>query len=206
MNINELIKLDVPVVLASASPRRKHLLSLLNINFKVETADINEDSESDIPPEAYCLNLAFAKAEKVAKKQKEESLVIGADTIVVLDEHIINKPKDKEDAFKILQLLSNNTHKVYTGIAIINSATKEWITNYQVTDVTFRKLSDDEIWAYIESGSPMDKAGAYGIQDDFGAIFVSNISGCYYNIVGLPLEMLYSTLLKFLSRKDEEIV
>lgn len=200
MNIKELINLKFPVILASASPRRRHLLSLLNIDFKAETADIDEESDIHIPPEAYCLNLAFAKAEKVAKKQKEESLVIGADTIVVLDEHIINKPKDKDEAFKILQLLSNNTHKVYTGIAIINSATKEWITNYQVTDVTFRKLSDEEIWAYIDSGSPMDKAGAYGIQDDFGAIFVSNISGCYYNIVGLPLEMLYSTLLKFLSR------
>jgi len=200
MNIKELINLNIPLILASASPRRKHLLSLLNIDFKVETADIDEDSENDIPPEAYCLNLAFAKAEKVAKRQNLESLVIGCDTIVVLDEHIINKPKDKDDAFRILRMLSNNTHKVYTGIAIINSATKEWITNYQVTDVTFRKLTDVEIWAYIESGSPMDKAGAYGIQDDFGAIFVSNISGCYYNIVGLPLEMLYSTLLKFISK------
>ncbi len=200
MNIKELINLDIPVCLASASPRRKHLLGLLNIDFTIETADIDEDSISDIPPEAYCLSLAFAKAEKVAKRQKQKTLVIGADTIVVLDEHIINKPKDKDDAFRILKLLSNNTHKVYTGIAIINSASKEWITNYQVTDVTFRKLTDDEILAYIESGSPMDKAGAYGIQDDFGAIFVNNISGCYYNIVGLPLEMLYSTLLKFITK------
>lgn len=200
MNIKDLIKLEIPLVLASASPRRKHLLSLLNLEFKVEHADIDEDTETNIPPEAYCLNLAFSKAEKVAKNQKQESLIIGADTIVVLDEEIINKPKDEDDAFKILSKLSNNTHKVYTGIAIINSLTKEWITNYQITEVSFRKLTDDEIWAYIESGSPMDKAGAYGIQDDFGAIFVSNISGCYYNIVGLPLEMLYSTLNKFISR------
>ena len=200
IKIQDLLNINVPVILASASPRRKQLLSLLGIKFTVEVADIDENCDTDIPPEAYCLNLAFKKAYAVAKNQSTESIIIGSDTIVVLDEQIINKPVDASDAKQILRLLSNNTHHVYTGIAIVNSATKEWITNYQVTDVTFRKLTDSEIEAYVESGSPLDKAGAYGIQDDFGAVFVQNINGCYYNIVGLPLEMLYTTLLKFINR------
>ena len=196
--IPNLLNINIPVILASKSPRRKQLLSLLGINFEIITSDINEDIDSDLPPEAYCLHLAFSKAEAVSKKVRRETLIIGADTIVVLDDIIINKPKDKEDAFRILRQLSGNTHFVYTGIALINSKTKVWLTNYQKTQVTFRDLSDEEILAYIESGSPMDKAGGYGIQDDFGAVFVRDIQGCYYNIVGLPLELLYSSIKQFL--------
>lgn len=200
MKIQELLNINFPVILASASPRRKQLLSLLGFDFSVESSEVDEELDPELPPEAYCLSLAFSKAEYVSRKHKEECLIIGADTIVVLDELIINKPKDKADAVHILMSLSGATHQVYTGIALLNSKTKEWLTNYQVTDVTFRKLSLNEIEAYIETGSPMDKAGAYGIQDDFGAVFVKEIKGCYYNIVGLPLEMLYSSIYKFIDR------
>ncbi len=203
MNIRKLINLDIPLVLASASPRRKQLLSLLNIEFKVEAADIDEDKISEKLPEKYCVDLAFQKASKIADNLQEECIVLGADTIVVLDRQIINKPKDNGDAYRILELLSNNTHQVYTAIVLINSKTKKCISNYQVTEVTFRALDPQEIWAYIETGSPLDKAGAYGIQDDYGALFVKKINGCYYNIVGLPLEMLYTTLQQFLKDSNE---
>jgi septum formation protein len=116
---------------------------------------------------------------------------------VVIDDMILNKPSDPEDAFRILKILSGNTHKVYTGLSIVESVSQNWITDFQTTEVTFRELSDEEIWLYIEGGSPMDKAGAYGIQDDFGALFVSHINGCYYNIVGLPVQLLYMMLKRF---------
>lgn len=203
MNIRKLINLDIPLILASASPRRKQLLSMLNIEFKVEAADIDEDKISESVPEKYCVDLAFQKAGKIADNQQEECIVLGADTIVVLDHQIINKPKDNSDAYRILELLSNKTHQVYTAIVLIDSKTKKYISNYQVTEVTFRALDPKEIWAYIETGSPLDKAGAYGIQDDFGALFVKKINGCYYNIVGLPLEMLYTTLQQFLKSSNE---
>jgi len=113
---------------------------------------------------------------------------------VVLDGVIINKPKDKKDAEKILKKLSGNTHIVYTGFAIFNSKNNKTIFDYETTEVTFRKLDKQEILDYIETGSPMDKAGAYGIQDDFGAVFIEKIHGCYYNVVGLPLQKLYKRL------------
>ncbi|HRP02254.1 MAG TPA: Maf family protein [Candidatus Kapabacteria bacterium] len=200
MNVKELIKLDIPVILASASARRRQLLSFLNIDFKVEIADIDENISLDLPPEEYCKQLAFSKAKIVALHHTEATLIIGADTIVYLNGEIINKPSDREEAYSILSQLSGNTHKVYTGLALINSVTMDSIVDYQVSDVTFRKLSDKEIWAYIDSGSPMDKAGAYGIQDDFGAVFVQDIRGCYYNIVGLPLQLLYSNLVTFIEK------
>jgi septum formation protein len=106
----------------------------------------------------------------------------------------LHKPKDCNEAFEILKNLSGRTHQVYTGITLINNYSQKIINEYSKTDVTFRELSDDEIYAYIESGSPMDKAGAYGIQDDFGAVFVRHINGCYYNIVGLPIELFYRML------------
>jgi septum formation protein len=110
----------------------------------------------------------------------------------------LNKPTDEEDARKMLRTLSHNTHTVYTGIALIEARSDKRMVTLQKTEVTFRELDDEEIAAYVATGSPLDKAGAYGIQDDFGAVFVSNISGCYYNIVGLPLELLYTTMKRFI--------
>lgn len=195
--INELLNIDLPIILASRSPRRYKLLEMAGFRFTTEFADVDETLDTDIPPEAYAIHLAWTKADIVAQKCEQPSYVIGADTIVVLDDIILNKPADRDDAFRILSMLSGNTHRVFTGLTIINSATNEWITDYQATEVSFRTLEPAEIWAYIEGGSPMDKAGAYGIQDDFGALFVSHIKGCYYNIVGLPLQLLYTMFKRF---------
>ena len=131
---------------------------------------------------------------QLAEIHKRDGILITADTIVVFDKEIIGKPKSKRDAKLILEKLSNNKHFVYTGFVVKNSVSKKIIIDYEKTEVTFRKLSSSEINSYIASGSPMDKAGAYGIQDDFGAVFVSKINGCYYNVVGLPLSKLYSAL------------
>lgn len=134
----------------------------------------------------------------LAKRKVKDGIIITADTIVVLDNKIIGKPINKKDAFRILKLLSGKTHIVYTGYSIYNSISKKSISEFEKTKVTFRDLTEQEIVEYINSGSPMDKAGAYGIQDDFGAVFIKKINGCYYNVVGLPLAKLYHTLLRIM--------
>jgi septum formation protein len=169
------------------------------LGFEVIASDIDETNHSDLSPESHVKVLAFEKARHVAQSIKEAAIVLGSDTIVVLDGEVINKPVDAQDAERILKKLSGRTHKVFTGIALIDLPSNNYITEFQETEVTFRTLADDEIEAYISTGSPMDKAGAYGIQDDFGAVFVSKVNGCYYNIVGLPLEMLYTTLKGFIN-------
>jgi len=116
--------------------------------------------------------------------------------LVVLKNKIIGKPKDKKDAEIILNKLSHSTHKVYTGFSVYNALKNKTITDYERTLVTFKKLTEKEIKNYVETGSPLDKAGAYGIQDDFGAVFVKKINGCYNNVMGLPLFKLYNALLR----------
>lgn len=134
----------------------------------------------------------------LAKQKVKEGIIITADTIVVLNNQLIGKPVNKDDAFRILKMLSGQTHIVYTGYSIYNSSNKKNISEYEKTKVTFRNLTDEEITEYIKGGSPMDKAGAYGIQDDFGAVFIKKINGCYYNVVGLPLAKLYHALIRIL--------
>jgi septum formation protein len=199
LKIAQLLNLDVPLVLASKSPRRKKLLEQLGLTFDVVPSDFAEENHSkDYLPEEYVQKLSLEKALNVARKINYSSIIIGADTIVLLDGEIINKPVDESDARFILNKLSNQTHTVLTGLSFVKIPEQKYITTYQKTLVTFRELDEDEIEAYIKSGSPLDKAGAYGIQDDFGALFVSYIEGCYYNIVGLPLELFYQTLKEFI--------
>jgi septum formation protein len=143
-------------------------------------------------------DLALLKARKGADAVAEPSIIIGSDTTVVLDGEILNKPDDEEHAVKMLRLLSGRTHTVFTGLALVHQGGRHRVASRR-TDVTFRPLDDGEIVAYVRGGSPMDKAGAYGIQDDFGAVFVSRVEGCYYTIVGLPLELLYVELRAFAS-------
>jgi septum formation protein len=133
----------------------------------------------------------------VASKLGYDAIVIGADTIVVIDDEILNKPKSENDAKEMLRRLSGRTHTVFTGVSVVRTDVENPITNYKATEVTFRDLTDREIELYVSTGSPMDKAGAYGIQDDIGAVFISHINGCYYNIVGLPLELLYGMMQQF---------
>lgn len=202
IKISEILRIDKPLILASQSPRRKKLLKQLGFEFEVIPSNVDEDGLStDIPPALYAQKLANRKARDVAEKTAKPAIIIGSDTIVVLDGKILNKPVDKDDAIIMLKTLSGRTHTVFTAISIYESVSMRNYSDVQSTKVTFRELADEEIRAYADTGSPLDKAGAYGIQDDFGAVFVSHIDGCYYNIVGLPLEMLYTALRNFVNNE-----
>ncbi|HKI77581.1 MAG TPA: Maf family protein [Ignavibacteriaceae bacterium] len=192
-----MINSDIPVYLASKSPRRKKLLEQLNLKFKTLSVECEEKIIKGEKPSSVVKRLSLEKLESAIAKI-QNGIIITADTIVVIDGKIIGKPINKKDAALILLRLSGRTHKVYTGFSIYNSRTKNVLTDYEKTLVTFRKLNNKEIQEYINQGSPMDKAGAYGIQDDYGAVFVSKINGCYNNVVGLPLTKLYANLLKIL--------
>lgn len=192
-----MIKADLPIYLASRSPRRRKLLKQLNIKFKSFSVNLDESFRDNETPLQNVLRICKEKME-LAKNRVSDGVVITCDTIVVIGDEILGKPVDKKDAFRLLKKLSGKTHIVITAYCIYNYLTKKQITEYQETKVTFRKLTDEEIIEYIETGSPMDKAGAYGIQDDFGAVFVKRIEGCYYNVVGLPLSKFYHSLLRIL--------
>ncbi len=195
--IKKLYNFDKKIVLASQSPRRKKLLEQIELDFDIVISNVEEDISGDFSPAHICCSIALDKARDVAEHLTEPSIVIGADTIVVLKNRVLGKPNSEQEAVEMLSALSGNSHFVYTGLAFIDTVNKTETTVYEATEVTFRELSDLEIAYYIETGSPMDKAGAYGIQDDFGAVFVSRIEGCYYNVVGLPLQLFFSELMKF---------
>ncbi|MGE5804770.1 MAG: Maf family protein [Ignavibacteria bacterium] len=181
------------IYLASKSPRRKKLLKQINLKFKVIDVHYTERFKKNEKPYETVKRLSQEKMGK-ARRLTKNGIIITADTIVVINHHILGKPRNEKDAFRILKILSGKTHYVYTGYTISNSKNQKNITSYEKTAVTFRKLDDNEIRSYISSGSPMDKAGAYGIQDDFGAVFIKKINGCYYNVVGLPLPKVYKSL------------
>lgn len=192
-----MINSKTQLYLASKSPRRRKLLKQLNLKFKSFSVDINEILKGNEKPSAAVIRLSREKLD-LAKLKIKNGIIITADTIVVLDSKILGKPKNKKDAFRILKMLSGRTHTVYTGYTLFNLSNNRTISEYETTKVTFRVLTDREILEYIAGGSPMDKAGAYGIQDDFGAVFIKKINGCYYNVVGLPLAKLYHALLRIL--------
>ena len=177
-------------ILASASERRKDLLSRIVSNFEVKISNFDEEKvEVSTNIENYVKTLAEGKAKDVALNCDNDSIIIGADTIVVIGDNILGKPKDKNHAFEMLKLLSNNVHRVYSGVAVINNQKNIMKSECLYTEVYFSEISDDEIWRYIESGECLDKAGAYGIQG-YGGVFAEKINGCYYNVVGLPLNLL----------------
>lgn len=190
-----MIKTKFTIYLASKSPRRRKLLKQIGIKFKAFTVNSSEDFFDGEHPVACVKRIAIEKMEK-AKRRVSNSIIITADTIVVLRGKVIGKPTSKADAIKILALLSGKVHIVYTGFFVLNQKTGKSVIDYEKTEVEFRRLKQDEIIDYVDGGSPMDKAGAYGIQDDFGAVFVKRINGCYYNVVGLPLTKLYNALRK----------
>jgi septum formation protein len=192
-----MIKTNLPIYLASKSPRRRKLLKQINLNFKSFTVDMEEKIKPGEKPSTSVKRLSKEKLE-IATQKVKHGIIITADTIVVLNKKVIGKPKDKQEAKRFLKNLSGKVHTVYTGFSIYNSENKMLLTDYEKTLVEFRKLTAKEIDDYIKSGSPMDKAGAYGIQDDFGAVFIKKINGCYYNVVGLPLTKVYQTLLKII--------
>jgi septum formation protein len=184
------------LVLASASPRRKKLLHQLGFELKIDPSSVEEIFDESMEPSIMARNLASLKAEEVSRRHPTQ-IVLGADTIVVLDGLMLAKPSDPDDAKAMLRLLSGRIHHVWTGVSLIRLATDSNISFAECTEVQFAALSDHEIDAYVATGSPLDKAGAYGIQDDWGAVFISGINGDYYNVVGLPLHAMYRNLLKF---------
>lgn len=192
-----MIKTDLPIYLASKSPRRRKLLKQLNLRFKSLAVELEEKVYENEKPQLAVVRIAKEKM-MLAKNKIRNGIIITADTIVFLNNKVLGKPKDEDDAFRMLKKLSGRTHKVYSAYCIYNTETSKTITEYAKTDVTFRILTNQEIREYIKTGSPMDKAGAYGIQDDFGAVFVDHINGCYYNVVGLPLSKFYHALLRII--------
>ena len=181
------------LILASTSPRRKELMNLLNIPFEIQAKEVDESFEKGLSPEEVVQFLAAKKASIIAEANPN-AVVIGADTVVVYNQEIIGKPLSSHHAIEILQKLSGKTHQVYTGIAILVSGHSEIFC--EVTDVTFYDLSLDEIETYVETGEPLDKAGAYGIQG-FGSTLVERINGDYFSIVGLPVSSLNRKLKDF---------
>lgn len=188
------------IVLASGSPRRKKLLNQINLSFTVHESIVSEKYNPDEKPADIVQMLALRKAEDVAQNYKN-SLIIGADTIVVFRDKILGKPGSAEEAHTMLASLSGNSHQVFTGVALVKvGETQNNISRHtfsKKTEVVFSKLEDHEIKAYVKSGNPMDKAGSYGIQDDRGALFVEGIQGDYYNVVGFPLHAFYQHMKQF---------
>lgn len=184
------------VILASKSPRRQELLAGMGVNFRVMTCDVVEDYPSSLPAVDVPAFLSRKKASAFETNELPENhLVIASDTVVIIDNQILGKPKDTDDAARMLRLLSGRTHKVVSGVTIKTKDVTE--TFSAVSDVTFNILNDNEIHFYIEKYHPFDKAGAYGVQEWIGYIGVSAVKGSFYNVMGLPTQMLYQTLKKF---------
>ena len=177
------------IILASQSPRRKALMELFRIPFRVLAADIDETMDPTQDPAEQTAQISLAKAQAIPHKQ--EDIVIAADTIVVCDGQILGKPRDEADALRMLRLLSGRTHQVMTGLAVLYPGGQQVET--QITQIHFRELTDREIRAYIRTGEPMDKAGAYGIQGG-AALFADSMTGDYYNVMGLPVCKLWQLL------------
>lgn len=182
------------VILASTSPRRKDLMSLLDIPFNIEAKEVDENFDESLSPAEVVQILAEKKARIIAEINPD-SVVIGSDTVVVFENTIIGKPTSPENAIEILQKLSGRIHQVYTGVAILEGNRSEFF--YESTDVKFYELTQNEIEWYISTNEPFDKAGAYGIQG-YGSTLVEKIDGDYFTIVGLPVAKLKRKLKEFL--------
>ena len=181
------------LILASQSPRRKHILKQLGVKFEVAENTFAETGHEKGSPQKHVLENALGKASSVAAHYKN-ALVIGADTVVVFNRKVLGKPKDMREAVSFLQMLQGNTHAVYTGLALIDTKKNKVLTDYVKTNVTMRTLTDNELKAYLALINPLDKAGAYAIQGP-GSIVVEKIDGCYYNVVGFPIAKLEDMML-----------
>ena len=194
------------IILASKSPRRNELLTLAGLEHEVIPSDCDEDISANAP-EDLVMQLSDLKCSDVADKIMKGEVVpgsasdngyfvVGADTIVDYDGQILGKPRDEEDAFRILSMLSGNTHTVYTGVTVTDTETGRKETFYEQTTVRFINADEADLWAYIKTGDPLDKAGSYGVQG-LGAFLVEGICGDYFNVVGLPLSRLIKVLKSF---------
>ena len=188
------------LILASQSPRRKELLGLFHIPFSIQVAQIDESMDPEKSPSEEVARVSRAKAE--ATPRSPEDVVVAADTIVVCNGQVLGKPKDEADAYRMLRLLSGRDHQVMTGLCVLKGETVRVCT--EVTDIHFRELTDREIYAYIATGEPMDKAGSYGIQGG-AALFAEKLHGDYYNVMGLPVCRLGQLLRQIAPELMEEI-
>ena len=185
------------IILASSSPRRKEILGNTNLKFKIIKSNIDEVILSKESPYQVVMRLAYEKSMDIAYSNRDK-LIIGADTVVCLDDVILGKPKDEIEAIEMIKKLSGKTHQVITGISLINLDANKKIIDYVVSYVKFKKLSHEDVIDYIQTNESLDKAGAYGIQG-YGALLVEEIKGDYFNIVGLPISKLSDLLKKHFS-------
>ena len=192
------------LILASASPRRSDLLRLLGVSFDVVPSHVSETLDRSIPPADYVREISSRKARAVAANFHEE-IVLGADTVVVLEGDILEKPAGEDEAAQMLGRLSGKTHRVYTGLALIDTGSGRSLQDVAVTDVSMRPITPEEIRQYVRTGEPLDKAGAYAVQGR-AAAFVHSISGCFYNVVGLPLSLFCSLLERMVGTSSLTVV
>jgi septum formation protein len=191
------------LVLASGSPRRRELVKMIGLEFELAVPEVREDSVSPARPSNFVVEVALAKALSLAHRFPD-AVILGADTVVVLDRKILGKPRDLSDARAMLRTLSGKTHTVYTGLALVDVPTGLRETGYEKSLVTMKNMTKAEIDDYLATGEPMDKAGSYGIQG-FGAVFVKHINGCFFNVMGLPVARLYDMLRELSSRVRQRV-
>ena len=182
------------IILASQSKQRKELLKIIGLDFEIEKSNYVEDMTEKIPAHKLAQKLALGKAQDIAKKHKN-SIIIGADSFVVLGKEFLGKPRTPQKTREMLRKISGKKHKVTTGIAIIDTKKNKIFTDYEITEVWFKKLTMREIEKYIKTGEPLDKAGGYAIQK-LGCIFIEKINGDYTNVIGLPINKIYKYLLR----------
>ena len=183
------------LILASRSPRRQELLRRAGFAFEVRPSRIEEVVRPGETAEAFACRAAQEKALEVAASCPPDAFVLGADTVVVVNGELLGKPRDAEDAQRMLRLLAGRTHRVITGVCLVRAPQEIKASKYETTSVTFRQLDEGEIHSYLASGEPFDKAGAYGIQG-LASRFVTRVEGCYFNVVGLPVALVYDILRK----------
>jgi septum formation protein len=183
------------IILASQSPRRKQLLEWAEIQFEVEVSAADEHFSSTMPVEKIPVFIAHNKAKAVQQKHNDNPLIIAADTIVVLDNHVINKPADRNEAVEILRLLSGKTHRVITGVVLLQD--EKEISFSDITEVTFNPLTDEQVFFYVDKYQPYDKAGAYAIQEWIGVVGIKSINGDFYNVMGLPISRVVQEINNF---------
>ena len=191
----DLVDLE-PLILASSSPRRAEILKAVDWPFEVQPTETDESMQADESATAYVQRLAQAKAMSIAA-ERPSALVLGADTVVVIDDEVLGKPRDARDARRMLQRLQNRRHEVLTGVALVRQSTGQRRIAYERTVVKFREMSDSEIDWYVATGEPLDKAGAYGVQG-CAALFIEGVEGDYWNVVGLPVQLVYRIAREFL--------
>ena len=180
------------LILASASPRRADILRMMGMRFRIVPSGVDECLDAPLPPADHVLQISRRKALAVAREERT-GLVLGADTVVALGDEILEKPIDAADAHRMLACLSGKTHKVFTGLTLASEGGSRTISEVAATDVSVRCLEEAEIEAYVATGEPLDKAGAYAAQG-MAAVFIQSVSGCFLNVVGLPMTLLWSML------------